>query len=281
MDNTEENQTEESGAATEQVVAEEKTQLEADDSPAPAAFWDGFSDESLKANPSVRKHRSVEALAKSYVELSKKLGSKGLEPLPKDATPELIEARKTIMRGENIKSSKDYSWKLSEYDKAVLGEEFDGSVMKEALFNAGFNDEQFGAAMNAFASVERGRKEAVKNNIETCDKALREQWGDDYDINMKANEIFMSKRFPAIHKNLSENGAYHIPEVANMIKTMNELTADGEIRIQRATEKSYNEKLDDVVNSDAYKQSWHPLHEAAVNRRTELIMEIARRKHGF
>ena len=247
-----------------------------------AHFWDDFSDEGLKGNPSVTKHKNVEALAKSYVELSRKLGSKGLAPLPEDATDEQREARKALRRGENIKSPSDYSFKLSEEDAQVFRADstnaFNPDAVSAALFEAGLDDEAHTAAMRELCALERSRKNAVAKEISDGEQQMRDEWDEDYDVNMKANELFMARRFPEAHKALAPTGLYKLPVVARMLKAMNEMTQDGEIRIQRAAEKSFDEQLSAVTSSDAYRNAWHPDHDKAVARRTDLIQQMAHRR---
>ena len=243
-------------------------------------FWDSFNDESLKNNPSVRKHANAEALAKSYVELSRKLGQRGDIPLPKDATPEQIEARRALHRGENIKSVEDYSWKLSAADARDMNEETYAGVktLGQRLFDAGLDNETYASAMDTIVADVRNAKAQQLKEIAENEAALRDEWNEDYDINMRANKIFVEKNFPEIHKWAMKTNAYSFKEFAMMIHRINEMTADGQIRLERAAEKSFEDRMSELTKSDAYRQNWHPDHDKAIAARTKMIMERAERQ---
>lgn len=243
-------------------------------------FWDSFTDEGLRNNPSVRKHANAEALAKSYVELSRKLGQRGDIPLPKDATPEQVEARRALRRGENIKSVEDYTWKLSAADARDMlpdaDKAFDG--IAKSLYEAGLDDETFAAAMKGLTANAKAQKAEIEASYAKSEAELRDEWNEDYDINMRANKMFVSKNFPEVHSFLEKTGLYTDKNVAKMFRRINEMTADGQIRVERATEKSFEDKMAELTKSDAYRQSWHPDHDKAVAARTRMIMEMAERR---
>lgn len=241
-------------------------------------WFDGISDESLRSNPNVTKHASVEALAKSYVELSKKLGAKGLAPLPEDATPEVIEARKVLKRGENIKSANDYSRKLSNDESEEIGGVDYAKNISQMLFDAGCDDETHTAVMNAFVNSERERVANTRKEIENCENLLKDEWNEDFDVQMKANEIFVSKHFPEVHEQLLKNGGYKVPAIAKMFKQLNEMTKDGEVRIQKAAAQNFDEQLKEIESSKAYQNPWDEGHKAAVSRRTDIIMKMAEKR---
>lgn len=241
-------------------------------------FWDSFTDEALKNSPSIRKHANVEALAKSYVELSRKLGQRGDVPLPPDATPDQIEARRALRRGENVKSAEDYSWRLSADDASrfITGTDLKG--IEDSLFKAGLDNETYTAAMENIAKAERAKGEQFRAAMAKSEQALRDEWNEDFDINMRANAMFVARNFPEVHDWLTKTGMYYDKNVAEMFHKLNEMTADGEIRIKHATEKSFEDRLSELTKSDAYKQTWHPDHDKAIRARTELMMEMAERR---
>lgn len=259
-------------------TADDPVVVEGSEDKNPTQNWfDGISDESLRSNPNVTKHASVEALAKSYIELSKKLGAKGLAPLPEDATPEIIEARKVLKRGENIKSANDYSRKLSNSESEEIGEDY-AKNLSQMLFNAGCDDETHTSVMNAFVNSERERIANTQKEIQNCENLLRDEWNEDFDVQMKANEIFVSKHFPEVHEQLLKNGGYKVPAIAKMFKQLNEMTKDGEVMIQKAAAQNFDEQLKEIESSKAYQNPWDSMHKEAVNRRTDIIMKMAEKR---
>lgn len=241
------------------------------------SWREGLADAELRDNPNIKKFGSVDALAKSYVEAVKKLGKKGFEPLPKDATPEMAEARRALRRGENIKTTADYTWKMDEADRQLLFPGQSETQLADALFKSGADDQQFGEVMDAWMNSVREQAIERENSLRKCDELLRDEWNDEYDVNMKANELFVSRRFPEVHAELVKTGGYHVPAIAKMFKQLGELAADGEIRIQRATATTFDEELKKIEESEAYKNPWSNGHNEAVNRRTDIIMKMAQK----
>lgn len=197
--------------------------------------------------------------------------------MPEDATPEVIEARKAIKRGAKIKSFDDYSRKLSDEEKAEFGGAFDADGISKALFDAGCDDETHSAVMEQFIGAEKAKREQFAKEMIACDNLLKDEWNEDFDIQMKANEIFVSKNFPDVHELLVKNGGYHAPALAKMFKRMGELSRDGEVRIQKAAAMTFDEELKKIEESDAYRNPWSNGHTEAVNRRTDIIMKMAQK----
>ena len=262
---------------TTEVVVDKHEEGEVVDVKPTESWIDGLADEGLRGNPNIKKFGSVDALAKGYVEAVKMLGKKGFEPLPKDATPEMAEARRAIRRGENIKTTDDYSWKMSEEDKNFLYPGQSEKGLADALFKSGADDQQFGEVMDAWVESVREQAVARASALQKCDEQLRDEWNEDYDVNMKANELFVSRRFPEVHEELVRMGGYHVPAIAKMFKQLSELAADGEIRVQKAAAMTFDEELKKIEESDAYRNPWSNGHNEAVNRRTDIIMKMAQK----
>ena len=249
-------------------------------SPAPAAkpaaqWYDKLGDESLRSNPNITKHKSVEGLAKAYVEATRKLGQKGIMPLPADATPEQRSAYNAMRRGESIKTPSDYSWgkgmdNTTEYNRTM-----------EALFNAGADDYMASSVMDALtrAAVEDdyAEEQAAARIYAQESEKLRSEWGENYLVNLKANDILLS-RYPEAMNILKSLGCDKMASVQLMLHSLNAAASDGQIQFEHAREKSLDERIDAITNSDAYKQSWHPDHQKARQQRAALIVELSQRK---
>lgn len=255
-------------AAPEIQEQEVTTPVEADNATPEANFWDNFADESLKENGSVRKFKSVEALAKSYVGLQKKLGERVsyVKP-PENATPEQMSAWRSLKRG-GVEKEEDYGFTPS---KELEG--FDPSVVGKALFESGADKDMYKNVMDSLYGAEAERRTAERVVREKGEAELRDEWNEDYEVNMKAVKMFVKNRFPDVYEGLDKTDAFRIPAVARMFKQLNELTADGEIRIQKASNESYDERLKSIENSDAFRNEWHPGHKEARRAWCNLITE--------
>lgn len=233
-------------------------------------FWDSFEDASLKENGSVRKFKNVEALAKSYVGLQKKLGERvNYAKPPENATPEQLTAWRSLKRG-GVESEADYGFIP---EKELEG--FDAGVVGKALFESGADKDMYKNVMGTIYNAEASRRAMELKVREDGEAELRDEWNEDYEVNMKAVKMFVKNRFPDVYKGLDSTDAFRIPAVARMFKQLNELTADGEIRIQKASNESYEERLSAIEKSDAFKNSWHPGHKEARRAWCDLISEKA------
>lgn len=231
-------------------------------------FWDSFEDAALKENGSVRKFKNVEALAKSYVGLQKKLGERvNLTTPPEGATPEQMKAWRNLKRG-GIEAESDYGFVP---EKELKG--FNPSSIGKALFESGADKDMYHNVMKTIYGAEEARQLEERRVREQGEAELRDEWNEDYEVNMKAVQMFVKNRFPEVYKGLSDTDAFRIPAVARMFKQLNELTADGEIRIQKATQESYDERLKSIEQSEAFNQAWHPGHNAARKAWLDLIAE--------
>lgn len=230
-------------------------------------WYDEFSDE-IKTNPSITKFKDAEALAKSYIEASKKLGQKGITPLPKNATPEQRTAYNALRRGDSIQKPEDYTFD-KDSDSAELG------ALKKALFDAGADDYMATEVLGKLASMNESADAEMIANAERVysgeAEKLRLEWGENYEINLKANDILLSK-FPEAERVLKGLGAERMAGVAMMLHHLNRMSADGEIKLSQAREISIDERLSKITGSDAYKQKWHPDHQKMVDERARLIL---------
>lgn len=239
----------------------------------PARWTDALKDEALKDSRSLAKFNDVDGLAKSYIELSRKLGSRGLMPLPEGATAEQIAAHRALKRGENIREPSNYSFHATEADRQFAP---DVDNFSNLLFNAGCDDETHTAIMGSVLQQARAVNQKVADEskvaIAQAEEEMRTEWGEQYAVNRKAVDLFMNK-FPEVKNIFDESGLIHVPEIQRMIFKLNQLTADGEIRFQQAVDKSYDERLKDIENSPDFKNEWSEGHKAAKRAWVDLLMK--------
>ncbi|GAT35614.1 hypothetical protein TSACC_3685 [Terrimicrobium sacchariphilum] len=156
---------------------------------ADGAFADGWTsrlpEEFGDARDGLGKFKTVPDLAKGYRELEKTLGAKGVFVPGKDAKPEEVAAyRKAAGIPEapdkyNVKPEQlpeGFTWPADEALKPVLEAAHRHNVSEAALRDI------IGANM----SLQQTATEAVaKAQLEEGTKYLREQWGGEYDANIK------------------------------------------------------------------------------------------------
>ncbi len=254
-------------AATEKTPAAE----EAAEPTHKSEFWDDFEDESLKEDRNVRKFKNVEALAKSYVGLQRKLGERVSPHPPKGATPDQLAAWRSTKRG-GVESEEEYGFMPKE-----RFEGFDATPMSKSLFDAGADRDLYNKVMTDYYKIEEDRRMAERKNREEGEAELRDEWNEDYEVNMKAVKTFVKQRFPEVYQGLENTDAFRVPVIAKMFKQLNELTADGEIRIAKATRESYEDRLKSIESSPAFRNEWDPGHKAAKAAWMNLISEFSDR----
>lgn len=244
----------------------------------PARWTETLKDETLRDSKSLAKFNDVDGLAKSYIELSRKLGSKGLMPLPEGATAEQIAAHRALKRGENIREPSNYSFHASDADRAFAP---DVDNFSNLLFNAGCDDETHTAVMSSVLKTVRDAQAKVENEskiaLAQAEEEMRNEWGEQYAVNRKAVDLFMNK-FPDVKSIFQESGLINVPEIQRMIFSLNQLTADGEIRFQQAVDKSFDERLKDIENSSDFKNEWSEGHKAAKRAWVDLLMKRTSKK---
>jgi len=157
---------------------------------ATTTWMDGLS-EPLKASKSLARYSSVDDLAKSYVELERKLGGKSEIPGP-DAKPEDWE--KFYSLAGRPKAAGDYAI------EPVEGFEPDPKFMtefKERLFAAGISQSQ---ASKIYAFLSEGASGGAAEQAREIEKAtaaqdqmLHEAWGAKYDEKREQARRFVLK----------------------------------------------------------------------------------------
>lgn len=252
----------------------EGADVKAEASPQAEAKWyDGIADEELRGNPNITKHKDVAGLAKAYVEATKKLGQKGIAPLPVNATAEQRAAYNAMRRGDAIKSPEDYSWGKGDDDAGV-------KALKQSLFNSGADDYMASEILSAIKhadDVAGAEQEAYAQKVYSGEaEKLRVEWGENFEVNLRANDILLAK-YPDAERVIKGLGIDRMAGFQLMLHHLNSLSADGQIKFEQAREATLDDKIAAITNSDAYKQTWHPGHEEAKRRRADLILEKTRK----
>lgn len=245
---------------------------------APQGAWYDALDEGLRANPAITKHADVNSLASAYAESVRKLSEGGFPKLPANATAEQRSAYNALRRGDDVKSPADYS-----YAKGEEATNDDLLALKNALFEAGADDYMATQVLSSLQSMNAAEESLFSAEVEKIyagelDK-LREEWGDNFQTNMKATEILLN-RYPEAKQILEGCGAQRCASVVLMLHELNAAASDGQIKLEEARTVSLDERLAEIQNSDAYRQAWHPDHQKAVDARMDIIFKkVARMRN--
>lgn len=149
-----------------------------------AAFYETFTDEGLKTDPSVQKYKSVEDLARGYVNAVKRLGHdpNSLITLPKG--PDDVEGYKSVFKALGAPENVDgYQIKMegAAPEDVAAAKEFAAEMFAKGPYPAAF----VAAATDWFtnkvaAQNEDLLKEAEANRL-AGEATLKQQWGQAYE----------------------------------------------------------------------------------------------------
>lgn len=133
---------------------------------APQSFLESITDEELKGSKSLADFKDINGLAKSYVNLEKKLGA------PRE--PESFKAEEyTYNLPENYEANDD-----------IMG------VVKEKAVELGISPKNFGALIETFATKENeilaSMQEEQQQSQKQFQDSLKEEWGASYEDKLKA-----------------------------------------------------------------------------------------------
>lgn len=244
---------------------------------AESSHWYDGLDEDLKTNEAITRHKDAGSLARAYVDAQEKLSRSIPAPLGAGATAEQRAAYNSLRRGESIRAEGDYSW-----GKGTALENDETTVsLKRALFNAGADDymaSEVLSALKANVDAENAAEESYALGVYAKEaERLRMEWGENFSVNVKANDILLS-RYPEAEALVKGLGLDKMAGFQQMLHSLNVAAADGQVVLGRAREATLDEQTEKISSSEAFRNSWHPEHKKAVLERARLIAEASRRQ---
>lgn len=248
-----------------------------------AQDWRGSIDPTIKDNPSLSKFKDPGALAKSYLELEKKIGAKGIAIPGKDAKADDFVA---VM--DQLGRPKDASeYKLPDVKLP------DGLPKNEALEN-GFKSLAHKAGLLPF-QVEGLYKWYAESQVaeynqlvkertdarQAAEASLRKEWGKAYDANIAMNDRIWKQFADDDFKTfMDESGLGNDPRfhkfMANVSKNFSPDSIGGD---RGLTTKTPDEAVREINRIrvdkehplfEAYRNRQHPDHDHAVKMMTDL-----------
>jgi len=222
------------------------------------SFMDLITDEELKASKSLSNFKDINGLAKSYINLEKKLGA---PKEPESYTPE------------------QYTYELPENYQAnenIL------NPIKEKAIELGIKPEAFKALVETFTGKESEIMQQLEADKETQAKQLQEtlkkEWGNEYDSKLdladKTWQKFSNEQDDEVLSSLPQNVQLAIAKImANVGSKIGESAVGkpSSIQIDPKTE------LDSIYSNPQhpYWQAGHSEHNNAVEKVKSLMSKIA------
>jgi hypothetical protein len=218
----------------------------------------------------INEFKSVSDLAKSYDEIRKDNSSKIRIPGEKATDEERAAFQSTLKEHLGLtppESADKYSWKPDE----DMADYFSEDEMQK-YFDAGLDDKTVSMIMDDRVASIKAAAEAIQNAQAEMAAATKEElgqaWGDDYDARIKDVNAFIAKH-PEAENALKAMGLANNKAIIELIDDAARSTREGRPEGQMSSQDAGKE-IEQIKQSDAWKNVRHPDHDAAVRRMVEL-----------
>ena len=230
----------------------------------------------LAHEPSLQNFDTVDKLAKSYVNLVKKMGvpAEQLVRLPEAGQP-MDDVYNALGRPEsaNHYNLENYAPEQTEYFRGLAHQ-------------LGLNNQQAQALFDAHQQTIDGMQNQDAEAFEQFEvenlKALQAEWGDNFNSNLElARRAFMNFATPEAVEVLEKTGLGNHPEILKLFSQVGSILQEDSILpgssqavlggMNPATaQEAMNSKLSDQEFRTAYLDQYHPNHASAVREMTKL-----------
>jgi hypothetical protein len=250
--------------------------------PQPTSWRDSLGDD-LRANPSLGKFDSVPALAKSYVELQKKIGAKGVIVPGADAGE--VEWNEYYNELGRPDSAEGYELDKVEIPENLPWSEETLGLVAAEMHNLGISKSAAQGLVEKYIEIQsqqfNGQMQQIAQARETAIVELKKEWGPAYDAKMDlANRAFLTgaaedeekirNKVMADGTKLGDDPDF-VKVFANLGDKFSESGLIGD-KVRRVTSTPDEAKREirklwaDKVFQEAYQDAEHPEHEDAVER---------------
>jgi len=214
--------------------------------------------------------KSLGDLAKSYMEAESYIGkAKSQLNIPEELDD---EAKNTILSAlGRPEKPDDYSF---EYDGSVKVDEELLEDFKKFAHEIGLTKDQFEPLVKFQLSIAEMAEQRLQEQRKAAQEELRKKYGADFEANVKS--AYNTAKALGIFETLEQKGLSDDADVIDMLVNISKKIGEEEIKPSTVSgQKTPQEELEEIVNSDAYVQKFHPEHQQAVMRVIELSKIIA------
>ena len=244
----------------------------------PENWYDSLPNE-YKSNSNVTKYKSQEEFLKGYVNLTKKIGEKGLKKPETDE--DWKNAYAFLGKPETIEGY-EYTPNEELPDEIQLDEQM-ATSFKEVAHEIGLNPHQYEKLMSSYMAMNeqgfKARKEQMDAELLASEKELKETWGQAFDQNIEMARNMVKKydnggkltkllETPFNGSSLGNN-----PILLNMLANVAKTTMEDGGLIGRGTPVSLDDEIAELRANPAYNDSSNPLHKQIVKKVTELYQK--------
>lgn len=252
--------------------------------------WMPLSDEQRSTAPEAiknlleaKKWTSFDEVANGYVDLEKILG-RG-EHIFKPESPDDTEGWTKYWAQLGVPDIDGYEFEADEAvpfndDLLKRFKEFANKqhyTKEQAAGAVQFQREIIKEVMAAEAQAEADAIAADEVEKETVRKALKVKYGGEVAYQNKVVEARQVADSLGIYQTLEKKGLASDPEIIGMLTDIAEKTAEGVLTKDTppVTVKNPLEEMEEIKQSDAFKQKFHPKHKETMERFMQLNQEIA------
>lgn len=244
-------------------------------------FYSGWSEE-MKGHPSIQKFENAEALGKSYVELEKKIGAKGVLLPGKDAKPEEV-AKFYNALGRPEKADGYAFTDIDGLDDRLKPSAEDKKAFMEAAHAAGLSQAQAERVRKWYYETQQARlktfDDEATNEFNAAKTKLNQEWGAKY----KENEALANR---VLNQFLDKDSASRLTEkmgndpgliklLANVGSKLSEDTLGGKGGGPVLSVEEARGKINEIYANPnhPYHRAGDPLHDEAFTEMTSLYKQ--------
>ena len=235
----------------------------------PENWYDSLPDE-YKSNPNVTKYKSQEELLNGHINLTKKIGEKGLTKPETDE--DWNNAYAFLGKPETIESYK-YTPNEELPDEIQLDEQM-ATSFKEVAHEIGLNPNQYEKLMSSYMAMNeqgfKARKEQMDAELLASEKELKDTWGQAFDQNIEMARNMVKKYdnrgklTKLLETPLNGSSLGNNPILLNMLANVAKSTMEDGGLVGRGagipTSEQLEAELGKLRNHTAYFDSNHPEH---------------------
>lgn len=271
-------------AAAAAAAEAEATAAAAAASQSTGKFYEGFSPE-IKNHPSIQKFDNAESLGKSYVELERKIGAKGvIIPAHGAGAEEVSSFHKALGRPD---VSDGYQFQIPEnMHKAVVSTAETQKDFKDVAFKHGLSADQAKGLhswyLSKLSDAHTQQEASEKTARDEASTALRSKWGTMNDTNMALAQKVIAKFGGEKAQEFLDKGLGNDPAMIEFFATIGgKLSEDvlgpgGNSRFGAMNATEAQAKINETLANPnhPYQDSNSPLHAESVKEMTSLYQIV-------
>lgn len=225
-------------------------------------------------NPSIKKFKRPQDLAKSYIELQRTIGKKRI-PYPENEE-ELSQVLSELGRPESPDK-----YELPEDAKVLFEDDTEANRFREIAHKAGLLPQQYKVLLDEMKGIVSASQEELQARAQEQQQqalqTLQKEWGSALKENLTAAQSFTAKLPETLQQKIVQTGLGNDPEfikmMADIAKNYSEGNMPNKINLTPADAKR---ELETIMSNPKhpYFDKYNPEHQAAVDYVTALNQQI-------